>query len=88
MNQDKKQAVVKTLLNKMFEIAGYPIKYEDLLGRTDEWYRIYTMTREQNLEWLEWGTNYIKKELRISKQWAKREMDMIDLGWGLRINEN
>jgi len=84
--KEKKQLVVETVLNKMFEIAGHDIRYNDILGRTDKWYQQYTMSTAQNEEWKQWGIEYVAKQLRISKGLAKKEVDMIDFMWGLKIH--
>ena len=41
-----KQATVD-IINKMFEIAGHPVTYEDIKDRKDAWYQEWTMTTEQ-----------------------------------------
>jgi hypothetical protein len=46
--QDKDKLILKTLIDKMFEIAGHPLKFEDVEGRTDNWFQEYTMTEAQN----------------------------------------
>jgi len=71
----------------MFEIAGHQVTYDDIIGRRDNWFQQYTMTRSQNDEWVKWGTSYIAKKLRMHKAMAKREMGMFDLRWGLKISE-
>jgi hypothetical protein len=48
MRKDKNDIIVETLINKMFEIAGHPVTFEDISGRTDNWYQQWTMTEEQN----------------------------------------
>lgn len=85
--EDKRTKVVKTLINKMFEIAKHDIKYEDIIDREDDWYTYWTMTEKENAEWREWGTKYIKKELKhLTESQCKTEMEMIDLNYGLKIN--
>jgi hypothetical protein len=37
--QDKDKLILKTLIDKMFEIAGHPLKFEDVEGRTDNWFQ-------------------------------------------------
>ena len=85
--KDKKQIVVETLINKMFEIAGHDISYEDIKERKDEWYSEYTMTEDQSKDWCEWGEKYIRKQLKFPKVLAKREMTMFDLMYGLKIKD-
>ena len=85
---NKERMFLKELIDKMFEIAGHDLKFEDVEGRTDNWFQEYTMTEEQNKEWREWGTNYIKKKKRLYSKIASREMAMLDLYCGLKISDN
>ena len=82
---NKERQLLKELIDKMFEIAGHDVKFEDVEGRTDDWYRQYTMTEEQNKEWREWGANHIKKKKRYYSKIASREMAWLDLYCGLKI---
>ena len=45
------------------------------------------MTIAQNDEWQLWGTEFIRKNLRINKHLAEREMAMIGLMWGLKFSD-
>jgi len=85
--QDKAIQISKDLINKMFELAGHDMKYEDVIGRQDNWFQQYTMTQDQNEEWRKWGTEYLRKKKRWTKKMAEREMAMIDLYCGLKIEE-
>jgi hypothetical protein len=85
---NKERMFLKELIDKMFEIAGHDVKFEDVEGRTDNWYQQYTMTEAQNKEWREWGVKYIKKKKRYYSKIAEREMAMLDLYCGLKINNN
>lgn len=85
MNKD--QTIAKDLINKMFELAGHSVVYEDVVGRQDNWFQQYTMTQEQNSEWRKWGVEYLRKKKRYTKKWAEREMAMLDLYCGLKIAE-
>jgi len=82
---NKERMFLKELIDKMFEIAGHDLRFEDVEGRTDNWFQEYTMTEEQNKEWREWGTNHIKKKKRLYSKIASREMAMLDLYCGLKI---
>jgi hypothetical protein len=82
---NKEKQLLKELIDKMFEIAGHNLKFEDVEGRTDEWYQQYTMTEEQNKEWREGGTKHIKKKKRHYSKIAAREMAWLDLYCGLKI---
>lgn len=81
------QVIAETLINKMFEIAGHQVTYQDIKDRTDNWYQQWTMTESQNHEWVEWGIDYLRKQLKINKKLAEREMGMINLGWGLKTRD-
>ena len=84
---DKNKLVLKELIDKMFEIAGHPLKFEDVEGRTDNWFQQYTMTEAQNEEWRDWGIKLIMKKRRYNKYLADREMRMLDLYCGLKISD-
>lgn len=88
MRVDKNQLILKELIDKMFEIAGHPLKFEDVEGRTDNWFQQYTMTEAQNKEWKEWGAKFIQKKKRYNKQYAQREMAWLDLYCGLKISDS
>jgi len=84
--QKKREIFVEDVINKMFEIAGHPITFNDIKDRKDDWYTQWTMSVEQNDEWKKWGIEEMKKRFRYNKKWAEREMAMISLMWGLKFN--
>jgi len=84
----KERQLLKELIDKMFEIAGHDLKFEDVEGRKDSWYQQYTMTEEQNKEWREWGTKHIKKKKHYYSKIASREMALLDLYCGLKISDS
>ena len=83
----KDQLIIEELMNKMFEISGHSIRYSDVRGRQDNWFQQYTMTQSQNEEWRKWGTEYLRKKKRWTKKMAEREMAMVDLYCGLKIEQ-
>jgi hypothetical protein len=83
--QKKEQAVID-LINKMFEIAGHQVTYDDIKDRKDDWFTQWTMTIEQNDEWKEWGRKYLMKTLRLPSHRAKMEMQWASLAWGLKFS--
>jgi hypothetical protein len=87
MRKNKNDIIVETLINKMFEVAGHNVTFEDIKGRTDNWYQQWTMTEEQNQEWREWGIKYLKKQKGLFKHFAEREMAMFDLMYGLKTEQ-
>jgi len=50
MKKNKDEIIVETIINKMFEIAGHKVTFEDIKDRKDNWYQQWTMTEEQNKE--------------------------------------
>jgi hypothetical protein len=86
--QDKDKLILKELIDKMFEIAGHDLKFEDVEGRKDNWFQQYTMTEAQNEEWRDWGIKLIMKKRRYNKYLADREMRMLDLYCGLKISDS
>ena len=85
---NKEKQLLKELIDKMFEIAGHPLKFEDVEGRKDNWFQQYTMTEAQNEEWRDWGIKLIMKKRRYNKYLADREMRMLDLYCGLKISDS
>lgn len=86
---DKGKQIAKDLIDKMFEIAGHDVRYEDVIDRKDAWYQEYTMTEQQSQEWREWGEEYLRKTKKWSKASCRKEMAMIDLYCGLKtVPEN
>jgi hypothetical protein len=81
---DKRQISV-VLIDKMFELAGHDVRFKDVEGRQDHWYEDWTMTEEQNKEWRDWGTKFIKTQCRLNKNQADVEMALFDLNYGLKI---
>lgn len=87
INPEKIQRIVEHLINKMFEIAGHDVKYEDLLDRKDDWYAQYTMTQEQYEVWREYSIKYIKKEKKVPMKYAEREFAWFNLSYGLKVEQ-
>jgi hypothetical protein len=86
--EDKDRLILKELIDKMFELAGHDLKFEDVEGRKDHWFQEYTMTEAQNEEWRDWGIKLIMKKRRYNKYLADREMRMLDLYCGLKISDS
>lgn len=86
--QSKERLILKDLIDKMFEIAGHNLKFEDVEGRKDHWFQEYTMTEEENKEWVKWGIDYIRKKKRLPKKLVEREMAYLNLYCGLKTREN
>ena len=85
-DQKREQAVID-LLNQMFIIAGHQVTYEDIKGRKDNWWTEWTMTMTQADEWKAWGVNYLRKNLKLNKALAEKEMQWVNLQWGLKYSD-
>jgi hypothetical protein len=86
--KSRKEEFLVDLINKMFEIAGHDVKYEDIVDRKDAWYSKWTMTSEQNDEWVEYGKALIKKVFRYPKKICHREMMWLNMMYGLKIKND
>lgn len=84
LSEKKEQAVID-LINKMFEIAGHQVTYDDIKDRKDEWYQDWTITEEQYEEWKKWGKKYLMKNLRYYSKTAELQMSMLGSMWGLKF---
>lgn len=84
---EKIQKAVETLIDKMFEIAGHDVTFNDVKDRTDPWYQQWTMTVEQNEQWKAWGIEYLQKNLKLAKKSAEIEMGWVTLMWGLKFSD-
>jgi hypothetical protein len=88
--EEKKEQATKDLINKMFEIAGHDLTFEDIkkIDREDDpWYMQYSMTEEQNQSWRDWGVQYLREKLKTKKALAIRDMAFFDLVYGLTIKK-
>ena len=82
-----KEEIVVTVINKMFEIAGHEVTYDDIKDRKDAWYQEWTMTVAQDKEWKEWMKTYFIKECKMLKGLVEREAAMVSLMWGLKLSD-
>ena len=82
--EEKRQQALVDIINQMFIIAGHEVTYDDIKDRQDDWYTQWTMTIAQNNEWQKWGTDYLRKNLKINKAMAEKEMMWSSLMWGLK----
>ena len=85
--QQKREQAVIDLLNQMFVIAGHSVTYEDIKGRTDNWWAEWTMTMDQSDQWMAWGIDYLRKNLKLNKTLAEKEMRWMTIQWGLKYSD-
>ena len=84
--QEKVDLAVIDLINEMFKIAEHSVTYDDVKDRKDNWFSEYTMTEEQNEQWIKWGRVYLRKKLNLYAKQAEKEMMWINLMWGLKLD--
>jgi hypothetical protein len=84
--QEKVDLAVIDLINEMFKIAGHSVTYDDIKDRKDQWFSEYTMTEEQNEQWIKWGRIYLRKKLNLYAKQAEKEMLWVNLMWGLKLD--
>jgi hypothetical protein len=85
--EQKKEKLMIDLINKMFEIAGHNVTFDDIKDRKDDWYNQWTMTEEQYEQWRKWGSKEIKKLMKLTDVYADRQMAMIGLNYGLKFEK-
>ena len=78
------EEIVRNVINRMFEIAGYDTCYEDIIDRKDDWYTQWTMTEEQGKIWQQWMIDYFKNECKIPLKLTERKASIYNLMWGLK----
>ncbi len=83
--EEKHNKAVVDLINQMFIIAGHDVTYDDIKDRKDDWYTEWTMTTAQCEGWREWGVAYLRKNLKVNKALAEKEMMWFNLQFGLKF---
>ena len=85
--EEKRNKAVVDLINQMFIIAGHDVTYDDIKDRKDDWYTEWTMTTLQFEEWKKWGVDYLRKNLKVNKALAEKEMMWFNLQFGLKYSD-
>jgi hypothetical protein len=81
------EEVIEHLINKMFEYANLPQRYDDIKDRKDEWYKEYTMTQDQSYAFKAYAIPYLRKALKTGHYTADTEYQWFDLVYGLKISD-
>jgi hypothetical protein len=84
--EQKKQKAMVDIVNQMFAIAGHDVTYEDIVG-VDEWWQKYTMTVAQGEQLVEWGKQYLMRELKMRAAYAEKEIMWFNVQWGLKYSD-
>ena len=81
-NPNKIDEVVEHLIN--YQLKPHNITMKDVLG-VDDWYMKYTTTKEGEDSFIKYATDYIRKELKMNKKLAEKQVSMFILQYGLRV---
>lgn len=76
--------LVTAIINKQLEPFGKTI---DDVRSDPDWLGKFEVSEQEQQEWIDWSTNFIKKNAKSSyaRTRAKEEMAWINLNWGLPI---
>jgi hypothetical protein len=84
--EQKKQKAMVDIVNQMFAIAGHDVTYEDIVS-VDKWWQKYTMTVAQGEQLVEWGKQYLMRELKMRAVYAEKEIQWFNVQWGLKYSD-
>lgn len=79
--RDIQREALVTLVNKQLE--PFNKTYEDVKG-DQYWYTRYIVTPEQEVEFMNWGSEYLQSKLGLNQKQADMEMGWFILQWGLK----
>jgi len=77
----KQDQTFLTLVNKQLE--PFNKTYDDVKGDS-YWYTKYVVTPEQEVNFINWGSDYLQKTLGLTQKQSEMEMDWFILQWGLK----
>jgi len=80
--EKQREEINRKLVSMQMEMIGKT--YQDAMD-TPEFWKVYTLTTEQTLEWRKKALALIKKTFKINTTKAKAIMDFFELNLGLRI---
>lgn len=82
--REKQKAVFIELVNKQLE--PFNVTYNDVTNDPD-WYMRYSITKEQEDLFINWGIALIREKLKLTKKMAEQEMNWFILQWGLTTSQ-
>lgn len=78
-----KQRVTNKVLDKMMELAGYSLYYNDYIKLQDNHKTKYKITQQALDTWSRWAVQVIQKELRYTTYEAELEVSWIQHNFAL-----
>jgi hypothetical protein len=85
--QEKWNKASEDLINKMFEIAGHNVTYDDIKGTNRRLVHRLDYDRCSAEQWKEWGMEYLQKNMKLNKKLADIEMRMFNVMYGLKYSD-
>lgn len=88
-SKEKLKKFVQEAANKMMEISGHEVIYDDLVSQSKKsipWYDKYTITQEQQDQFEEWFIPTAMKQLGWSKKQTENEFSWFLLDYGLKVD--
>jgi hypothetical protein len=85
MKKSKDDVIFETLINKMLEPHG--INIEDIRD-SETWFREYSWTYKEELDYRKWFIEYLSKKLRIGRALADKEFQWFNVSFGLKYLDN
>lgn len=83
-SQKQRDELPKTLVTMQMEIIG--LTFKDAMN-TPEWWRVYSITTEQEEEFKKKALPLIKKVLRCNKSAAEKTLQWFLFDLGLRVED-
>jgi hypothetical protein len=80
----QREEINRKLVTMQMEMIG--LTYQDAMD-TPEFWRVYTLTTEQTLEWRKLAIPLIKKTFKCNKRRAEMTLGMFELNLGLRVED-
>jgi hypothetical protein len=80
----QREEINRKLVSMQMEMIG--LTYQDAMD-TPEFWRVYTLTTEQTLEWRKVAIPLIKKTFKCNKRRAEMTLGMFELNLGLRVED-
>ena len=84
MRKDKRHELVCRILNKQLEKYGLTVDSPEI---QEDWYDKYTQTEAEYEEWKRSSIEDIRKTMRWNKKLSEGEFAMLDLMYGLKVEE-
>jgi hypothetical protein len=82
--EKQREEINRKLVSMQMEMIG--LTYEDAMNTTEFW-RVYTMTKDQAEAWRKQALPLIRKTFKVNKSRGEMIMAMFELDLGLRIDD-